>query len=88
MRKEFAKIFNHPDIGQVLVQRSYDDEDERPVLISIFWYPEANGYATVTCGYENTADGQAILNKVFDEYTEQKAIEQVNRFRESLRGKA
>jgi hypothetical protein len=80
MKQDFAKMFRHPKVGQILVQRGFDNEEDFPVLIMKFWFEAVNGFATVTAGYENNDEGLAKLNKAFEEFTEQKAIEQVNGF--------
>jgi hypothetical protein len=80
VNQDFAKMFRHPEIGQILVQRDYDHEDERPILNMTFWFEKAGGRATVTLGYENSDDGVEKRDKSFDSFNEEKAIEQVNKF--------
>jgi len=80
MNQDFAKMFRHPDVGQILVQRDYDHENERPILSLTFWFEKAEGYATVTLGYQDSDDGLEKRDKSFDSFNEEKAIDQVNRF--------
>jgi hypothetical protein len=76
MNKDFAKMFRHPEVGQILIQRDYDHEDGRPALVMTFWFEKAGAYATVTLGYISDEK----RNKAFDLFNEELAIETVNKF--------
>ena len=75
---DFAKLFRHPVVGQILVTREVDDDDA-PYKIAVRF--ESNG-ASITPALEFKSEDQ--MNRAFEDLSESTACKLVDATLKSL----
>lgn len=75
-RKPFAKLFEHPEIGQVLVQRSSDDEDTPGIRVTFDAGVDQLQPCHMFLGVGGTDDdaANAAADSLFENLTEDMAV--------------
>jgi len=65
--KQFAKLFDDSEIGQILVVMDKDEEDCPQVTVK-FWYAQVNGYCKYSFGFTENEEGFDKQQKLFDKF--------------------
>lgn len=68
----FAKLFKHPEAGQILVVRDQTDEEKPGVSFRI--KPEGIGLSAIWLVFEDSDRGDEDADSAFDTITEEQAI--------------
>ena len=72
---DFAKIFYHPVVGQILVLNE-ENEDGHPAILFKF-KPDSLGVCATKMVFKDTEEGASICDRVFNEVDESKAVDLV-----------
>lgn len=64
----FAKIFQAPDCCQILVQRTYDDEEEQPLVqFSVYPINAGLGVCSTSLGFATDEDADEMFDGITPE---------------------
>ena len=81
MNKDFAKLFRHDEVGQIVV--SMDSEDDGNPCVSIRFQMDGGAFCNYKIGFPDTDKGYENRNKAFDNWGEEEAFTIVNHVRKA-----
>lgn len=76
MNKDFAKLYTHAEMGQVVV--SLDSDDNGEPCVSTRFQLKDGAFCNYKIGFPDTDEGYENRNKAFDKWTEEMAFTLVN----------
>lgn len=87
MSKQFCKLFESDELGQVLVMLDTDTDECKPYVI-FYCNPEGFGVCSKAVKFEDSKEGFDNAKEFFDSVTEERALSVVQTFIKHLDGLA
>lgn len=73
--KQFCKLYEHPEIGQILVKMDSDDDGDPE--IRFYFTPDGLGVCSCALGFPDTDLGYELQERAFEKIDEESAVSAV-----------